>query len=371
MVKRYRFSLSSIFKRKKIKILLKVFICLMFINVSSSQFIYNRISTNFQNKKIDEINSPITSAAPNISVYLPTNYSLYGRIAPNYSLNIAGGPGNYTWYEFLDTSENSTFLALNALLNEDVNGTFEQSMWDNLSNGTVTIRFYANDTIGNLNWTDIIVRVDFDSPSITINTPADNGLFNSTAPKYNVSINDPSGVNTSWYTIDDGSTNFTFSGSIGTINQTAWDSEGNGTISIRFYANDTIGNVNWEEVTVRQDAEKPSITINSPSNSDVLNATAPIFNVSISDGNLDTMWYFIYGSSVNRTFTGNGPFNQNDWDNIVNGTLTTITFYANDTLGNENSQSINIYVDKLGPTIIINSPIDNDVQCGILLRDHR
>ncbi|MHA2394017.1 MAG: hypothetical protein ACXAEX_18950, partial [Promethearchaeota archaeon] len=105
----------------------------------------------------------------------------------------------------------------------------------------------------------------------------------------------------------------------------------------------------------------PSITINSPSDNDVLPATAPIFDVTISDGNLDTMWYFIEGSSVNRTFTGNEAFNQNDWDGITNGTLTTITFYANDTFGYETWESVSIYVDNLGPSITINSPSDNYV----------
>ncbi len=73
------------------------------------------------------------------------------------------------------------------------------------------------------------------------------------------------------------------------------------------------------------------------------------------------MWYFIAGSSVNRTFTVNEQFNQNDWDGIANGTLTLITFYANDTFGNEISQSISIYVDRLGPSIVITSPSDNDI----------
>ncbi|KKK86312.1 hypothetical protein LCGC14_2764500, partial [marine sediment metagenome] len=70
----------------------------------------------------------------------------------------------------------------------------------------------------------------------------------------------------------------------------------------------------------------PSITINSPSDNDLFNATAPVFDVSITDGNLDAMWYNIGSTSENRTFLVNETFNQADWDTIANGTLTTITF---------------------------------------------
>jgi hypothetical protein len=136
----------------------------------------------------------------------------------------------------------------------------------------------------------------------------------------------------------------------------------NGTLTtITFYANDTFGNVNTQSINIYVDKLGPLIIINSPNDNDVLGPTAPVFDVTITDGNIDTMWYFIEGSSENRTFTGNGAFNQNDWDGIVNGTLTTIIFYANDTFSNVTSQSINIYVDDTGPSITLNSPSDNDL----------
>ncbi|MHA1931763.1 MAG: hypothetical protein ACW96X_04430, partial [Promethearchaeota archaeon] len=93
-------------------------------------------------------------------------------------------------------------------------------------------RFYANDTTGNINWEDVVVRKDIESPSITINSPEPNELFGGSAPGFDVTITDSSGVNTTWYTIIGSSTNFTFSGSIGNINEAAWDAEGNGTDSM-------------------------------------------------------------------------------------------------------------------------------------------
>ncbi len=42
------------------------------------------------------------------------------------------------------------------------------------------------------------------------------------------------------------------------IDETAWDLFGNGTVTIRFYANDTVGNINWAEVTMRKDIDAPT-----------------------------------------------------------------------------------------------------------------
>ncbi|MHA1987913.1 MAG: hypothetical protein ACW98D_14855 [Promethearchaeota archaeon] len=164
-----------------------------------------------------------------------------------------------------------------------------------------------------------------------------------------------------WYFIEGSSVNRTFTGNE-SFNQNDWDGIVNGTLTtITFYANDTFGNETSQSISIYVDKLEPSIIINSPSDNDMLGPIAPVFDVTITDGNLDTMWYHIEVSSVNRTFTGNEAFNQDDWNLILNSTITTITFYANDTFGNENSQSVNIYVDNLAPTIIINSPNDNVV----------
>ena len=50
-----------------------------------------------------------------------------------------------------------------------------------------------------------------------------------------------------WYTIDGGLINKTITEPTGNIDQTEWDKIGNGTATIRFYANDTIGNKGFEE----------------------------------------------------------------------------------------------------------------------------
>ena len=59
------------------------------------------------------------STAPTIQINSPFNYTLYGKIAPNFSLTIVDGLGNYSWYEFIDTGESSIPVELNGIINED------------------------------------------------------------------------------------------------------------------------------------------------------------------------------------------------------------------------------------------------------------
>jgi len=92
----------------------------------------------------------------------------------------------------------------------------------------------------------------------------------------------------------------------------------------------------------------PSITINSPDPGDVFYSTAPSFNVRITDDYLDEMWYTIDGGLINNTFTANGTIDQTAWAALSEGPIT-ISFYANDTLGNEASEDV-IITKSIPPT---------------------
>ncbi|KKN35371.1 hypothetical protein LCGC14_0784240, partial [marine sediment metagenome] len=304
------------------------------------------------NEASQSVSIYVDKLGPSITINSPSDNDIFNATAPVFDVSITDGNLDTMWYNIAGSGKNRTFSG---------NEAFNQTDWTGITNGTVTIiTFYANDSLGNEASQSVSIYVDKLAPSITINSPSDNDIFNATAPLFDVSITDGN-FDSMWYFIEGSSVNRTFSGNEA-FNQTDWSAIANGSLTmITFYANDSLGNVASQSVSIYVDKLGPSITINSPSDNDIFNATAPVFDVSITDGNLDSMWYFIEGSSVNRTFSGNEAFNQTDWDGIANGTLTTITFYANDSLGNEASQSISIYVDKLGPSITINSPSNNDI----------
>jgi len=82
-----------------------------------------------------------------------------------------------------------------------------------------------------------------------INSPNTNDEFGTLAPAYEISINDPH-LDKIWYTLDGGLTNITTASVSGPINEAIWEGISEGPVTIRFYANDTLGNIDYNEVTV-------------------------------------------------------------------------------------------------------------------------
>lgn len=102
-----------------------------------------------------------------------------------------------------------------------------------------------------------VTVVNSTAPLITINAPIKNEIFGESSPDYNISIENA--YKDIWYTIDDGQTNITMDGLIGTINQTEWDKKGNETVIIKFYANDGegfIGNANVQVIKFVEEEEE-------------------------------------------------------------------------------------------------------------------
>jgi len=99
----------------------------------------------------------------------------------------------------------------------------------------------------------------------------------------------------------------------------------------------------------------PSITINSPTSSDVFGVIAPSFDVTITDVYVDSMWYTIDGGINNYTFIENGIIHQSAWNAMPNGAIT-LTFYASDIINNIGIAEVTVVKDTIGPNIIINSP---------------
>jgi hypothetical protein len=293
--------------------------------------------------------------APSITINIPNLNDLFGISAPSYDLSVADANLDSIWYSLDGGITNSTPVS--------ATGTINLGMWSGRPNGTVTIRFYANDTAGNLNFTEIVVRKDIITPDITINSPSTNDLFGINAPSYDLTVADAN-LDSIWYSLDGGITNSTPVSATGTINLGMWSGRPNGTVTIRFYANDTMGNVNYEEVVVRKDIFFPIITINTPNLNDVFNSTVPSFIVTVSGSNLHTRWYTLDDGLTNYTFSGlNGTINQLAWDALGEGTVT-IKFYINNTLGVIGFDEVTVIKDTIAPLITINLPLNN-TYCGI------
>jgi len=91
------------------------------------------------------------------------------------------------------------------------------------------------------------------------------------------------------------------------------------------------------------DITPPVIIINEPDMGDEFTTTAPIYEIEITEPNLDSMWYTVDGGTTNNTITSLvGTIDQIVWNVLPYG-VVTITFYANDTNGNVGSATVLVY----------------------------
>ncbi len=181
---------------------------------------------------------------PEISIISPNPYGLYSTIAPDFNINIDKPDYNFTWYSLDGGSTN--------IYSNETIGTIDQSEWDKQGNGTVTITFYANNSLGNVGQAEVTVRkdiLDLIVPIVTIIEPEFGEVFVDISPLYSITIDETS-LDSYWYSLDDGQTNHSISELTGAISQSAWNSLSDGHVTLRFYAKDEAGNVGQSSVTI-------------------------------------------------------------------------------------------------------------------------
>lgn len=189
---------------------------------------------------------------PIITINSPTPFQLYGLTAPFFDLTIDEPNIHKKWYS-LNGGDNITFSTETKI---------NQIEWDKYGNGTVLITFYVNDTAGNLNYCQILVRKDTYAPIILIHSPISNQIFGTTPPSFNITIIEANTVNC-WYTIEGVSGQFDIIELIGIIDQNAWNEVSEGQVEITFYAKDQVDNLRSYEVVVIKElpSEEFSLTL--------------------------------------------------------------------------------------------------------------
>jgi len=133
------------------------------------------------------------------------------------------------------------------------NSTTIGNYWDNHTSpdvspldGIVDVPYtYIGGSVGSIDYLPI---AEDGAPVITINSPSSGSVFGVSAPTFDVTIVDTT-LASMWYTLDGGLHNYTFTEN-GTIDQSAWDALLDGSVIIRFYAIDIVGNTAFEEVSV-------------------------------------------------------------------------------------------------------------------------
>jgi len=290
------------------------------------------------------------------------NYIALSTGADEYNYDVYIDAIGYSWYSNYQIGDNFNEGLLLSFVNSTPPLEWIGNSLDHQSNNTIqgnttisfpedgihTIQVFGNNSVGTNYESDIrYFIIDTTPPDITINSPNPDELFGEDSPNFDISI-DEAWLNDTWYNLNNGELNYFFDDLSGKINQTEWDKFSNGTVTIDFYCNDSIGFTNSTQVTVRKDILAPIITITSPYLYQIFNET-PSFRLEIIEGNLDSMWYSLDGGQTNTTFTGfSGTINEYLWDGLPEGEIT-IKFYAKDTLQHESYKDIIVVKELPAP----------------------
>ena len=100
-------------------------------------------------------NYPIWWDGPALYNVDPIDGGVFGEIAPNFQVRVDEGNGYYFWNEIRGTGINSSVIKLSGNLKLYISGTIDQYLWNRLSNGLITIRFYVNDSRGYIGYSDV------------------------------------------------------------------------------------------------------------------------------------------------------------------------------------------------------------------------
>ncbi len=181
------------------------------------------------------------------------------------------------------------------------------------------------------NWT---FTLDSTAPVVNITYPPENFIVDN--PQQNITLNytvtNGGNLSNCFYNTTSNSTTINIS-CIENTTSLLYPISNPNNLTIFVYANDTAGNLGVDNVTIFKDATSPQINITAPIGTLDYNYVGGNETLSwtVSDEGLDSCWYNYNSTNV----TVNCSLNTTNF--ILEDIIQNITFYANDTFGNENS----------------------------------
>lgn len=219
------------------------------------------------------------------------------------------------------------------------------------SDGIHTLEIYANDTCGNINFTESVTfTVDTATPLVAFESPG-NATYHTKFIDINATVTDATSTISSVIAEIDETDNISLTNSIENPDLFCFlDREfDEGPHKIRIYAYDTVGNINSTELLYfTVDTDTINITINNPIVSTTYTSLSVLINATMDNETvIDTVLAEINGLQ-NLSLTQNGDF----WSilHIFNEEGNTVRIYANDTYGNDALTTIvSFNIDTLPP----------------------
>src|SRR3989344_7025452 len=256
----------------------------------------------------------VDSVNPNIAIVYPTNNSNISTNNAEVNYTISDANLESCWYS------NDTYL-VNTIITcgQNITGI----TW---TQGNHNVTIYANDTLGNMNFSTVSFTLDSVNPSLNITNPSQNNTNTSDNTLDILFTRSDTNLESCWYSNDTYLVNTTLA-NCGNITTIVWsDALHNVTILV----NDTFGNLNFSTTSFTVDAIQPLILISNPSQNNTNNSNNLLnINFTASDANLFNFWYSNDSYLVNKSL---GVFGNSF--NITNITWSdgnhNVTIWAND-----------------------------------------
>lgn len=285
---------------------------------------------------------------PELRIISPINQT-YTLSAINFNITLNENASK-AWYTLNNGINNITMTRIN-----DTNfGHINTSIAD----GFYVAKFYANDTLGNLNSTESIsFNINTTAAQIAYNPPTENsGVFKS---KNSIEINVTGIINPLLDTLVIrlyNSTNSQINSSTTSTSQN-YINFSNLIDGIYYYNATRIsllnGNISLETRNITLDSTKPNLSIISPNESSAFGTnTSLTLNFSASDLNLQSCWYNLDNAQNITIPCSNTTFNASDGAHLLN-------LFANDSAGNIEHKQRNFSIVLGPPLISISAPQNN------------
>jgi len=198
------------------------------------------------------------------------------------------------------------------------------------ADGRHELILWANDSVDNINSTNVSFTIDTTIPSIFLDSP-ENITYNTNTIDINYTATDNVEVDTIWYSFDSGATNTSI-----TENASQVDF-GQGSKVLVVWVNDTGNSVNLTNVTFFVDSIAPSVFLDEPQNLTYTTNLSIGLNYTTIDTNPDAVWYNL-DDGTNTTLTANITFNTATGSHIL-------YLFANDTLNNINETNVTFNIN--------------------------
>ncbi len=275
---------------------------------------------------------------PQISVYSPINRS--------YNTNVI----------LINLSAQDTTLRSLWFFNGTVNVTYVSETYQTYEDGSYSLIFYANDSVGNINSTRVYFSVDTVKPLISFVQPG-NVSYQTSEIDVKYTVYDLS-LQSCWYSNDLGKTNQSI---VCGENTTYPALQGHN--SLRIYANDSAGNMNFTNVYFFVDSIKPLINYgeNTRLNGTAVSQDWVYININLIEDNFGNVTYYLYNTTgLVDVASYSGEIYWHNFTGLQDG----LYFYKveiYDTAGNfNNTETRTIILDRTSPGIVIAQPTSDN-----------